>query len=191
MEAIVAVCLLLGAILVVKFVRGRKSRKNLPPGPAGKFLIDNLLDVDPDRLHLSFTEISKKYGDVFSIRTAGKTVVVVNTIDAFRELFEEGKYGEKLDGRERTFVAQVLAEDKGVPLASNTPGRKQRRTAMYTASRNFSRLHGSKLESEVEHLIELVRKNGQTSLDMDKAVQKYITNINLTMVSCITAKYHY
>ncbi|XP_064595484.1 uncharacterized protein LOC135462060 [Liolophura sinensis] len=183
MEAITAVGLLLVISLVVKYALDRRSRKNLPPGPPRKFLIDNLLDVNPDRLHISFTDISKKYGDVFSIRTGGKTVVVVNTIDAFRELFEEGKYGDKLDGREKTFVAQVLAEDKGVPLASNTPGRKQRRTAMFTACKNFSHLHGSKLEEEIKHLIELVRKNGPVSLDMDKVVQQYVTNINLTMLT--------
>ena len=58
--------------------------RNYPPGPFPLPIIGNINRVKK-RSFESFSELSKQYGDVFSISLGMKRVVVVNTIESARE----------------------------------------------------------------------------------------------------------
>lgn len=185
MDTFIAIAVFLLVLLVVKFLFGRKSPGNLPPGPPSKFLIGNALDVKSTKVHESFTDISREYGDVFSVQTVGPVVVVVNTIEAFRELYEENRYGEKIDGRQKSFANRFIGgNNKDVALAQNSAGRKKRRDALYSATKKLIVNYSNKLQDEVGHLLKLIGSlEGEGPQDLLRPIHLYLVNTMFIMVS--------
>ncbi|KAI0788920.1 cytochrome P450 [Irpex lacteus] len=84
----------LGSFLVLALVARQvlKKRQNipLPPGPPADPLIGHLRILpDFDTLAEVLHEWSRKYGDVFSLRVPGKTIVVLNSEKAASDLLEK------------------------------------------------------------------------------------------------------
>ncbi|KDN33966.1 hypothetical protein RSAG8_12951, partial [Rhizoctonia solani AG-8 WAC10335] len=82
--------LILGAlVLYVTYVRRRKSLP-LPPGPPGKFILGNALEIRNARyLWLKLDEYAKTYGDIFTFRLLGRPTVVLSNPRTIVELFEK------------------------------------------------------------------------------------------------------
>ncbi|KAH9956421.1 hypothetical protein BC827DRAFT_756476 [Russula dissimulans] len=66
----------------------RRGRLPYPPGPRPLPIIGNLLDIPMEFSWLTFTQLSKKHGDVISFHVFGQVVVVLNSIKATKDLFE-------------------------------------------------------------------------------------------------------
>ncbi|THV02577.1 cytochrome P450 [Dendrothele bispora CBS 962.96] len=69
--------LCVGALVVVWATRKARGLR-LPPGPPKLPIIGNLLDLKTTESFLQFTELSKKYGPIFSLDLLGQTVIVLN-----------------------------------------------------------------------------------------------------------------
>ncbi|KAF8150622.1 cytochrome P450 [Crassisporium funariophilum] len=64
-----------------------RSRGVLPPGPSGYPIVGNLYDLTPYP-EVLYTEWGKKYGDIVYIKVLGKHMVILNTVEAAREVLE-------------------------------------------------------------------------------------------------------
>lgn len=108
-------------ILVIVFVFVRalmsKGRKQVSlPGPWSFPIIGNLLQLG-DHPYLTFTEMRKKYGDVFLIKLGMVPVVVVNGMEMVKQVLL--KDGEHFAGRPNMHTFSFLAEGKSFSFSVN------------------------------------------------------------------------
>ncbi|KIK00846.1 hypothetical protein K443DRAFT_678870 [Laccaria amethystina LaAM-08-1] len=61
---------------------------NMPPGPPTLPVIGNANIMPRERLHLKFTEWSKVYGDVFSLKVFNQTIIVLNSPTIVKEVID-------------------------------------------------------------------------------------------------------
>ncbi|TFK07285.1 Cytochrome P450 2D15 [Platysternon megacephalum] len=102
-------------ILLFDFLKRRKSWSRYPPGPTSLPFIGTMLQIDFHNPHLSFTQLSKKYGNVFSLQNCWNNLIVVNGFKAVKEalvqksedfadrpyfpIYEQLGYGENSEGK--------------------------------------------------------------------------------------------
>ncbi|XP_055941707.1 uncharacterized protein LOC129971757 [Argiope bruennichi] len=77
------------AYAIMVFVK--KAKSNYPPGPMGLPIVGYLPFVS-NNLHLDFTELGKKYGDVFSVKLGSQNIVVLHGTEGIREAFNKTEF---------------------------------------------------------------------------------------------------
>ncbi|KAJ7578559.1 cytochrome P450 [Mycena floridula] len=75
--------------LLIRLAKVGKRAKTLPPGPPTIPLLGNALIYPKENAHHRFTEWSKTYGDIFSLKIANKTVVVLSSVSAVKDLLDK------------------------------------------------------------------------------------------------------
>ncbi|KAK4555386.1 hypothetical protein LTR86_007683 [Recurvomyces mirabilis] len=86
----------------------------LPDGPPGKPFVGNLPDIPPKHSWLKFYEWKKKYGDLYRIKLAGRTNIIVSTEEIANDLLRER--GNIYSSREQLPMAAQLLSDNLRPL---------------------------------------------------------------------------
>ncbi|XP_074810546.1 cytochrome P450 2D14-like [Natator depressus] len=100
--------------LLFDFLKRRKRWSRYPPGPSSLPFLGTMLQIDFHNPHVSFTQLSKKYGDVFSLQNCWSNLIVVNGFKAVKEalvqksedfadrpyfpIYEQLGYGENSEG---------------------------------------------------------------------------------------------
>lgn len=79
-------CLL--GLVTYRFATTRRGNPPFPPGPKALPILGNIRDVPLEREWLTYTEWAKQYGPIVSVNVLGLRVVVVNSGELCRELFE-------------------------------------------------------------------------------------------------------
>ena len=91
--------------------------KKFPPGPINIPILGSLLYVDVRNLTKSFTKLSKKYGDIFSLFVGRTPVVVLNNYELIKSSFERMEFA----GRPGNFSGTFF--QKGKTGITTTEGR--------------------------------------------------------------------
>ncbi|KAF8153982.1 cytochrome P450 [Crassisporium funariophilum] len=65
------------------------SYSNLPPGPKPLPLIGNVLQIPTDNQEETFAEWGAQYGDVVHIKIFGQSMIILNTLQAARDLLDK------------------------------------------------------------------------------------------------------
>ena len=111
LAALSAVPILYGLFSVDK----NRNRLPYPPGPKGRFLLGNLLDIPPFKPWLSYVKMGEKYdskhgaflcvkminktlpGDILYLMVLGRHIVVLNSVDSAVTLLEKraNKYSDR------------------------------------------------------------------------------------------------
>lgn len=80
--------LLLGAVAFLFFAYFLKTRrpKNYPPGPWRLPFLGNLFTLDMEKSHLQLQQFVKKYGNLFCLDLAGKSIVIVTGLPLIKEV---------------------------------------------------------------------------------------------------------
>ncbi|EJD39017.1 cytochrome P450 [Auricularia subglabra TFB-10046 SS5] len=96
------------ALGIVWIALRRRRNRLLPPGPPGKLLVGNLLDVPRKDEWLLYTEYARVYaGDIVCLRVLGQTLIILSAEDDIKELL--AARGAIYSGRMRgTMVQQQL-----------------------------------------------------------------------------------
>ncbi|KAI0633181.1 cytochrome P450 [Trametes polyzona] len=63
--------------------------KHLPPGPPGLPILGNLTQIPSTEQWVWFHNVSKKYGDVFSLHVLNQTLIVLNSHEAIDAIFNK------------------------------------------------------------------------------------------------------
>ncbi|KAM9408327.1 cytochrome P450 1A1-like [Pholidichthys leucotaenia] len=129
--AVVAICLFLKSL-----------RKEIPeglhqlPGPTPLPVIGNVLQVGSNP-HLSLTEMSKKYGDVFKIKMGMQPVVVLSGHETVRQALIT--QGDEFAGRPDLHSFRFYNGGKSIAFSPDKTGVwRARRKLAYSALRSFS-----------------------------------------------------
>lgn len=167
---------------------GSKGRKQpSPPGPWSLPIIGNLLQLG-DHPYLTFTEMRKKYGDVFLIKLGVVPVLVVNGMEMVKQVLL--KDGEHFAGRPQMHTFSFLADGKSLTFSVNYgESWKLHKKIASNALRTFSKAEAKSstcsclleehITEEVSELVkvfaELTSKNG--SFDPRSAITCAVANI--------------
>lgn len=83
-------CLSMHVFNLKKLVSFKKKKSDLPlpPGPTGLPLLGYLPFLKREA-HLSFTELSKKYGPIYQLKLGNTRVVVITSAKYVREAFRQ------------------------------------------------------------------------------------------------------
>ena len=115
------------------------------PGPTPLSLVGSALTLDIQRIYVTFTELSLRYGGVYKVGGFGREALIVSSPEVFREALVTR--GREFAGREKLHRI-VMAGQEG-NIADLQPGRvwsKLRRQSYQCVSRLFceNRLYKSK-----------------------------------------------
>lgn len=85
----------------------KKAKKSVPPGPWGLPIIGYLPFLNREKPNVQFSELAKKYGDVFQLRMGSLKMDVVNSQRAVRQYY--AKSGQTLSTPD-LFTSHMKAE---------------------------------------------------------------------------------
>ncbi|EJD49807.1 cytochrome P450, partial [Auricularia subglabra TFB-10046 SS5] len=106
--------------------RCRRSSLPYPPGPSPKWLIGNLFDMPSSSSWLRYSEWGKQYGEITYVNVFGKPVVILNSLEACKELLE--RRGTTGSGRPYITMIEMMGSSKEITPQQDTPvWRYQRR----------------------------------------------------------------
>jgi len=110
-------------ILIIYLIKSSQRPKKFPPGPRNIPLFGSLLRVDVRNLSKSFSRLSKKYGDIFSIYVGNIPVVVLNNYDLIKSTFERHEFS----GRPGNFSGTFFQKGKtGITTTEGKHWKEQR-----------------------------------------------------------------
>ena len=110
-----AICVL----FLMTLIGYKKTRKPIlcpPPGPWPLPFVGNVLSMDTRRMHLTFYELSQKYGKIFTVSLLGEDIVVINDINMLRKAFLGEEYGDIFDDRPHSFASKYFMFDADLGL---------------------------------------------------------------------------
>ncbi|KAL3499492.1 hypothetical protein ACH5RR_038585 [Cinchona calisaya] len=73
---------------IMKFMKSRKEKSLLPPGPPGLPILGYLPFLDTN-LHTQFTELAHQYGPIFKLKLGNKLCVVLSSPSLIKEVTRE------------------------------------------------------------------------------------------------------
>ncbi|KAJ7512021.1 cytochrome P450 [Mycena galericulata] len=124
--------LALGAVVLwfsIRFLRCGQRERGLPPGPPTIPFLGNLhLLPDGGKFHLKFMEWSQEYGDIFSIKLASSTMVVLSSATAIKQVVD--KQGWAASSRPPNELARLAAGGFHILFAPDTARLRKLRTTI-------------------------------------------------------------
>uniref|UniRef100_A0A1I8IU98 Cytochrome P450 n=1 Tax=Macrostomum lignano TaxID=282301 RepID=A0A1I8IU98_9PLAT len=85
--------------IVWLIVGASRRRARLPPGPVGVPLLGYLPWIDRANSHRTFRDLANRYGDIFSIRMGGRTVIALASYELIKEAFGQPVFSGRLPSR--------------------------------------------------------------------------------------------
>ncbi|XP_072044014.1 cytochrome P450 1A1-like isoform X3 [Amphiura filiformis] len=126
----------------------------MPPGPTGLPVVGNMFDF-ADKPHVKFKEMTKKYGNVITVKVGQRWMVVLNQIDIVRDALL--RKPDEFAGRPDFYSFALLSENRNNIAAADYSARwKLHRKLSHSSIRNFAT--GKKLESIVHEVTERIGK---------------------------------
>ncbi|XP_022079740.1 steroid 17-alpha-hydroxylase/17,20 lyase-like [Acanthaster planci] len=122
---------------------------HLPPGPRSLPLLGNIFQINPKQLHLSLSDLARKYGATFSIKFGRERVVILNVAETVKLAYS----GEAITSRPKIFSIDFFIS-KGFMACTDRQHFKIHTKVMKHAFRVISNTSlGTKLADEADSLI--------------------------------------
>ncbi|KAI0776613.1 cytochrome P450 [Trametes elegans] len=127
------------ALLPLLLLIVRKAREKLPPGPKGLPLLGIIHKLPPKFQERAFHEWSKKYGDIIYFKVLQTPTIVLNSIEAARDLLD--KRNSKYSDRPRSvYHGELLGEEASLTALSYGDRFRRHRRWLYDSVGNKEKL---------------------------------------------------
>uniref|UniRef100_A0A915JR90 CUB domain-containing protein n=1 Tax=Romanomermis culicivorax TaxID=13658 RepID=A0A915JR90_ROMCU len=128
------------------------------PGPKGVPILGYLPFMDR-KIHLTLTELWRKYGDVYKIRVGSRTIVILNGNDTIRKAFVEKSID--FSGRPDFYTYEVASKGSLIGLVDYSERCRTTKKILLKSFGNFLSANKSELQSvahkSVEQLLNVVK----------------------------------
>ncbi|CAL8288559.1 unnamed protein product [Boreogadus saida] len=148
-----------------------------PPGPRPLPLIGNLLSMDFMKPHITLWELSKKYGDVFTVYLGTKRVVVLAGYKTVKHALVN--HADAFGDRELTPLMHTISKEHGILFANGESWKEMRRFTR-TTLREFGMgksMSEDKIIEECEKLMEVFEQHKGKAFDTQKSMNYAVSNI--------------
>ena len=108
-----AICVMV-FIAIMWYKQIRKPSLHPPPGPWPLPFIRNILCINNRKMHLTFYELSQKYGKIFRVSLLGEEIIVINDINMLRKAFLAEEYGSIFADRPHSFISKYILFDADI-----------------------------------------------------------------------------
>ncbi|KAK7681811.1 hypothetical protein QCA50_015158 [Cerrena zonata] len=129
-------------VLIVGFYYLRKigtRGPGLPPGPPTLPLVGNIHQFPKERLWLRFTEWSREYGGIVSLKIASQTAIIVTSPRIVRDLMD--KRGKSLSNRPQMKLADSITDGLNIGFSQGHIWKLQRRAVQSLLSHEACNKH--------------------------------------------------
>nr|XP_033785239.1 cytochrome P450 2D15-like isoform X2 [Geotrypetes seraphini] len=173
-------------VLLLDFMKRRKTWNRYPPGPLSIPFLGNMLQVDFRQPHISFSQLSKKYGNVFSLQFCWKNTVVLNGFKVLKEALVVKS--EDFADRPPFPLFKHLGVNKnceGVVLARYGRGWREQRRFSVSTMRNFGLGKKSLEERIIEEagfLCSVFESKGGQPFDVHGDISSAVSNVICSLV---------
>ena len=173
---------------VYVYYQFRKPKLKLPPGPKGYPVLGNfhLMTLPTGQLHIAFTQLSKQYGDIVSVRFFSTTVVVLNSAEVIREAFTKEPNASRLCHRPKSFYGKYAMFDyadvslSGYDSEWNTR-RKVSHKLLKAYGEGIQKIENV-VQQELQVVVEQIDKMQGKPFDPSEIILDSLCNILLIMV---------
>ncbi|XP_051018603.1 cytochrome P450 2A1 [Acomys russatus] len=168
------VCL---SVMVLMSVWQQKSRGKLPPGPTPLPFIGNYLQLNTKDIYSSITELSERYGPVFTIHLGPRRVVVLYGYNAVKEALVD--QAEEFSGRGEQATYNTLFKGYGVTFSNGERAKHLRRFTIATL-RDFGvgkRGVEERIQEEAGCLIKMLQTTRGAPIDPTFYLSKTASNV--------------
>ncbi|XP_075692233.1 cytochrome P450 2F2-like isoform X1 [Rhinoderma darwinii] len=177
-----AVLVILITICMAKYIKILLGKSKLPPGPTPLPIIGTLYKMNFNDIVKSLLDLSKKYGDIFTVYEGHKPVVVLCSYKAVKETVIDK--AEEFGGR--AYCASFFDFTKGDEFAfSNGEKWKElRRFSMLTLG-NFGvgkRSFEERIREEALYLTDVLRKTNGSPIDPNYPILRSVSNVVCSVV---------
>ncbi|XP_046905439.1 cytochrome P450 2J2-like [Hypomesus transpacificus] len=168
-------------LLLADYVKSRRPSR-FPPGPIPYPFVGNMFSLDFKKAHENITQLSEKYGDVYSLRMGSTWTVVLNGFKIIKEALVT--QGESVSDRPTTALNHEMSNDLGVVSTNGHLWKQQRRFALYTLK--YFGVGKKSLESaildEFAHLSQDITDYNGKPFEPHLTLNNAVSNIICTLV---------
>lgn len=144
------------------------------PGPRGLPVVGNLLQIQPQRLHLQMEQWCRQYGPVFRMQLGPRRAVVFGD-----HTLVQATLRDRPDGFRRTSRLREIVEEMGLPVgvfnATGDTWRAQRRMVMHGFDPGHVRRYFPSLQGVAQRLVARWQQAaaGQSAIDLQADLMRY------------------
>ncbi|XP_069830125.1 cytochrome P450 2K6-like isoform X2 [Dendropsophus ebraccatus] len=175
----IIVCIFLVTVL---YKKKEDVPQNYPPGPKPLPIIGNILNLDIEKAHLSFLELAKKYGPVYSIKVGVQKMVVLCGYDTVREALVN--HAEEFAERPTTPIFTDITKGYGLIFSRGHNSKAMRRFTLSTL-RDFGmgkRTLEDKINEESNRLVETIKSYKGEPFDNNMIMNAAVGNIIVSIL---------
>lgn len=144
------------------------------PGPRGIPVLGNLLQIQPDRLHLQMEQWCRTYGPVFKLQLGGRRAVVFGD-----HTLVQATLRDRPEGFRRTSRLREIVEEMGLPVgvfnATGDAWKRQRRMVMHGFDPAHVRRYFPSLQGVSQRLVARWQQAAAsgTAIDLQADLMRY------------------
>jgi len=149
------------------------------PGPRGLPLVGNLLQIQPDRLHLQMAQWCREHGPVFKLKLGGRKAVVFGDHSLVQATLRDRPEGFRRTSRLREIVEEMGLQ-VGVFNATGDAWKRQRRMVMHGFDPGHVRRYMPSLQGVAQRLVQrwqaaadLQATDAQAAIDLQADLMRY------------------
>ncbi|XP_067875652.1 cytochrome P450 2J2-like isoform X2 [Heterodontus francisci] len=176
-------------LLVTIVIQARKS-SHLPPGPSAWSLTGNIFNPRTVSPHVSTTELSKKYGNIFTVHILWIPIIILNGFQTIQEALIQ--HGREFAGRPYVHMTDLLSKGQGIIAAPYGRSWKQQRRFTLTVLRNFGLgrfAFEEKILEEAQYLTESFRASAGYPFNPHAMITSAVSNVTCTII--FGKRFHY